>query len=95
MAETKDDIAAERDALRAENEKLRAQLAAASVGTVPAPKPYLTEGERQDLITFGVTNDVHTGQRLNLHQARERFPDAVLTDASAAAEAAADRDNQE
>ena len=58
MAETKDEIAAERDALRAENENRRGQLVAASAttgGRVQAPKPFLTEGERQELITFGFT----------------------------------------
>lgn len=95
MAETKDDITAERDALRAENERLRAQIAAASVATVPAPKPFLTEAERQDLVTFGVTTDVHTGRRLNLHQAAELYPGVHLEDATDAARAAADKDNQE
>lgn len=83
--------------LRAENERLRTQFAAAGIpqrpGVLPAPKPFLTEGERQDLITFGVTTDVHTGQRLNLHQARERYPDADLADATDTAVANADRDN--
>lgn len=83
--------------LRAENERLRGQLAAAGARTdnVPAPKPYLTEGERQDLITFGVTTDVHTGRRLNLHEAREKYPDAELSDASDTAVANADRDRNE
>jgi hypothetical protein len=99
MPENKDEIAAQRDALLAENKRLRDQLAAAAVapraGNVPAPKPYLTEGERQDLITFGVTTDVHTGQRLNLHQARDLYPDADLSGASDTAVAAAERDNTE
>jgi hypothetical protein len=96
MPETKPNTPSEVERLRAENENLRGQLAAAGarnrLGNVPAPKPYLTEGERQDLITFGVANDVHTGRRLNLHQAREQYPDADLADASDAATAAADRD---
>lgn len=91
--------AEEVERLRAENESLRGQLAAAGaprgVGRVPAPKPYLTEGERQDLITFGVTTNVHTGQRMNLHQAAELYPDVDLSAASDAATAAADRDQAE
>jgi hypothetical protein len=83
--------------LRAENEQLRGQLAAAGArrANVAAPKPYLTEGERQDLITFGVTTDVHTGRRLNLHEAREKYPDADLSNASDGAVAGADRDRTE
>jgi hypothetical protein len=58
MSETKEEIAAERDALRAENENLRGQLAAA--GAVrPAPAEHrfvLSEGARQELEMTGVTN---------------------------------------
>ncbi|RQW83559.1 hypothetical protein [Micromonospora globispora] len=92
-------LQAENARLRAENERLRGQLAAAGAstraGTVPAAKPYLTEGERQDLITFGVTNDVHAGQRMNLHDAAKRYPDADLADATDDAKTAADRDRTE
>lgn len=93
MAETKDEIAAERDRLRAENENLRGQLAAAGARTphVAAPPPFLSEGERQDLITFGVTT-TRGGRPLNLHDAREQYPGAQLDQASAAAVLAADRD---
>lgn len=58
MSETKDDIAAERDQLRAENENLRGQLAAA--GARPAGTRrvefQLSEGERQELAANGVVN---------------------------------------
>jgi hypothetical protein len=96
MPETKD-AAAQLAALRAENDRLRQQLATATArqANVPAAKPYLTEGERQDLITFGVTNDVHTGRRLNLNQARELYPDADLVDATDAAVSASERDHTE
>lgn len=79
MAELKDDIAAERDALRAENEELRAQLArtdlAASAGIAPAPQHQfvLSEGERQELATRGV---IAVGGRLRTaDQVRELLGD--------------------
>jgi len=65
MAETKDDIAAERDALKAENEQLKARLAEASSaaaelaparGYAPAQTFQLSEGDRQELIAHGVVN---------------------------------------
>lgn len=62
MSETKDDIAAERDALRAENENLRGQLAAAGATTTagraaPAQHRFqLSEGDRQELELRGVVN---------------------------------------
>lgn len=58
MPETKDDIAAERDALREENARLRAQLAAAGGGRVVAPLHtfQLSEGERQELVARGGVN---------------------------------------
>lgn len=58
MAETKDDITAERDALRAENENLRGQLAAAGANRANAPQHQfvLSEGNRAELVTYGVTN---------------------------------------
>jgi hypothetical protein len=57
MAETKEDIAAERDALRAENEKLRAQLAAVvTTGHAYAPRFQLSEGHRAELELHGVTD---------------------------------------
>jgi hypothetical protein len=57
MSETKDDIAAERDKLRAENERLRNQLAAAGrpAGVVAAQHTFqLSEGDRQELEIRGV-----------------------------------------
>lgn len=68
MSETKDEIAAERDALRAENEQLRAQLQTAQ--TVPArpanpePRFELSEGEREELQRTGVTRSVRTSQEV-------------------------------
>ena len=64
MSETKDQIAEARDALRAENEPLRGQLAAAGVrrGGPVSHEFVLSEGERQELLTTGVTT--HNGVRL-------------------------------
>lgn len=59
MAETKDDIAAERDALREENDRLKAQLAATGTGArVVAPRQtfQLSEGDRQELVARGAVN---------------------------------------
>lgn len=59
MAETKDEIAAERDALREENERLRAQLAAAGrPAGVATPRHtfQLSEGDRQELASRGAVN---------------------------------------
>jgi hypothetical protein len=58
VAETKDDIAQERDRLRAENETLRAQLTAAGAPRVVAPTQtfVLSEGDRQELAARGVLN---------------------------------------
>lgn len=58
---TKEEIAAERDALRAENENLRGQLAAAGAARpgVQAPVQHtfqLSEGDRQQLEITGVIN---------------------------------------
>ncbi|SCF22654.1 hypothetical protein [Micromonospora mirobrigensis] len=74
MSETKDEIAAERDQLRAENEQLRGQLTTAGVPRLEneaAPRrPFLSEGERQELETYGVTNSPFTGQRLQADEVR-------------------------
>lgn len=59
MAETKDEISAERDDLREENNRLRAQLAAAGrqPGQSPAAHQFvLSEGDRQELVMHGVAN---------------------------------------
>lgn len=59
MAESKDDIAAERDALREENDRLRAQLAAAGTGArvvTPQHTFQLSEGDRQELAARGAVN---------------------------------------
>lgn len=59
MAETKDDIAAERDQLRQENQQLRAQLAAAPPAGAPnvaQHKFQLSEGDRQELAVRGIVN---------------------------------------
>ena len=77
MAELKEDITAERDALREENERLRAELAerpAAGVNASAAAglsgvhqatrPPFLSEGERAELEMRGVANSPFTGERL-------------------------------
>lgn len=60
MSETKDEIAQERDALRAENENLRGQLAAAGAKTgraAPVQHRFqLSEGDRQELEIRGVVS---------------------------------------
>jgi hypothetical protein len=61
MSETKEEIAAQRDALLAEVENLRGQLAAAGAGqpgrAAPAEHKFvLSEGARQELEATGVTN---------------------------------------
>lgn len=59
MAETKDEIAADRDRLRLENEQLRGSLAASGVGPrvqQPAHTFQLSEGQRQELVMNGYTN---------------------------------------
>lgn len=56
MAETKDEIAAEREKLRADNQRLREQLNAAGHPGAPAAQHrfLLSEGERQELEIYGV-----------------------------------------
>ena len=57
MAETKDEIAAQRDQLAAENVALKAQLAATGRTTPGAQHVFqLSEGERQELEQLGVIN---------------------------------------
>lgn len=75
MAETKEEIAAERDALRAENENLRGQLAAAGVRrTVPQHTFMLTEGQRQELEATGLT--VVGGREVTIAEVREMLPES-------------------
>ena len=72
MSETKDDIAAQRDALVAENERLKGELASSRAGgaspamvTLAAPDPnFLCEGDRQALEVNGVVNSATTGRQL-------------------------------
>lgn len=59
MAETKSDIEAERDALREENQRLQAELAAVGRPAGPvAPRQtfLLSEGDRQELASRGAVN---------------------------------------
>lgn len=61
MAETKEDIAAERDLLREENEQLRSQLTQATAAPTAAPyapsaRFVLSEGDRQELVQHGQVN---------------------------------------
>jgi hypothetical protein len=61
MAENLQAVAAERDALRAENENLRGQLSAAGAAQPGTAAPVqhqfvLSEGHRQELATTGVAN---------------------------------------
>src|ERR1700749_92874 len=63
MPETKEDVTAERDKRRAENEQLRAQLQAAggagsAVGRASVPQHVfqLSEGDRQELEIRGAIN---------------------------------------
>lgn len=76
MAETKDQIAEERDRLKAENAALRQQLAAGGVtGRVVAPTQtfQLSEGDRQELATRGVVSV--GGRLLTADEVRERLPE--------------------
>lgn len=71
---TKDELAAELEAVKAERDELAAtvdELRAAGTGDADRPvvnyrptRPFLSEGERQDLEMHGVTNSPFTGERL-------------------------------
>jgi hypothetical protein len=89
MSETKDEIAAERDQLRAENENLRGQLVAAGAGRPGTAAPaqhrfFLTEGERQELELNG--NAVVGGKLMTTEQVRAKlsgdFADVEIADAT-------------
>lgn len=60
MAQTKDEIAADRDRLAAENDALRARLTALGQTDVPGAQGparlFLSEGDRQDLEMHGRVN---------------------------------------
>lgn len=73
MAETKEQIAAERDALRAENDRLRLQLGAGTAGTAQAAQHTfeLSEGARQELAQNGEV--VIGGVRMTRDQVRARL----------------------
>lgn len=79
---------AEVAALRAENDRLKGQLAQATARTanVAPAKPYLTEGERQELITFGRSGG------LNLKTAAKKFPEADLSGTTEVARKASTED---
>lgn len=93
MAETKAQIEEERDRLRAENERLRGQLATA--GAVPRvaqaaqSAPWLSEGERQELETYGRATSPFTGQEVTAAQAREAHPGVDIAEAKPGAVKAA------
>jgi hypothetical protein len=73
MAETKDDVTAERDALRAEVARLREVLATQPAGSsAAAPQRFvLSEGDRQELVARGVASI--GGRLLTRDQVRERL----------------------
>ncbi|MDQ1700689.1 MAG: hypothetical protein QOG34_2552 [Frankiaceae bacterium] len=79
MSETKDEIAAQRDQLVEENNRLKAQLAAtgrvAPTGADVAPQRFaLSEGDRQEIVSRGVT--VINGRRMT----RQDVADALGSD---------------
>jgi uncharacterized protein YciI len=91
---TKEELEAQVSRLQTDNERLRGQLAAAGnrpAANVPAALPFLTEGQRQELLTFGQTTRAGGGAALSLSEARELFPDVDLSDATDAALAADER----
>lgn len=93
MAETKAELEAQRDALQAENERLRGQLATAGAGPRVAQaqpvQPWLSEGERQELEAYGRTSSPFTGREITTGEAREAHPDVEIRDAKPGAVKAA------
>lgn len=66
-------LSADVETLTAENDRLL-DAATAPAPAVPAPaarRPWLSEGERQELERHGVTTSPFTGQRITIEQARE------------------------
>ena len=66
---TKDELADELARVTAERDELRARVDAGPDATTAAPaykpfRPFLSEGERQDLAMNGVTNSAFTGEQL-------------------------------
>jgi len=55
--------------LTAENDRLLDAALAAAPAAAPR-RPWLSEGERQELERFGVTNSPFTGERLTIDDAR-------------------------
>jgi hypothetical protein len=84
MAETKEEIAAERDDLREQNERqtaeienLRGQLAASGAAArtyAPSQQFALSEGDRQELVQRGVVNI--GGRRMSREQVAAALPDS-------------------
>lgn len=66
-------LTADVETLTAENDRLL-DAATAPAPAVPAPaarRPWLSEGERQELERHGVTNSPFTGERITIDEARE------------------------
>jgi hypothetical protein len=82
-------------ALEAENANLRRQLAqlGGARNATPTPVPYLTEGDRQELLSRGVVNSAGGGGRVTLTTAADLFPGVDLSDATDAAREAADAED--
>lgn len=81
-------------ALEAENADLRDQLVKLSGrSTTPATVPYLTEGDRQELLSRGVVNSAGGGGRVTLTTAADLFPGVDLSEATDAAREAADAED--
>ena len=67
-------LTADVETLTAENDRLTDRLLDAPAPAVPAPvarRPWLSEGERQELERHGVTNSPFDGRRITIDEARE------------------------